>query len=205
MNERETLASHHTLPALPYAQDALEPVISRRTVEFHYGKHHRAYVDTLNKLVPGTPFAHESLDDIVKRTARAPEHSAIFNNAGQAWNHAFYWKSLRPAASAPRAVLLRRLEADFGSFEAFKLGLAAAAVGQFGSGWAWLVLSGGRLKLVHTSNADTPLSHQQRPLLAIDVWEHAYYLDYQNARPAYLETFVDKLLNWEFAASNFAI
>ena len=201
--ERETLASLHTLPALPYAQDALEPVISRRTVEFHYGKHHRAYVDTLNKLLPGTPFAHESLDNIVRRMVRTPGHNAIFSNAGQAWNHAFYWKSLRPAGAArPSAVFLGRLEADFGSLEAFTLGLAAAATVQFGSGWAWLVLAGGKLKVVHTSNADTPLTHGQRPLLAIDVWEHAYYLDYQARRQDHVRAVIERLLNWEFAEAN---
>jgi len=168
--ENATVASLHQLLPLPYAEGTLEPVISRRTVELHYGKHHRAYVDTLSRLIPGTPFANASLDEIVLRTARAPEHLGIFNNAGQAWNHAFYWRSLRPAGGAPAsAPLLRRLEADFGSFDAFKQALAAAAVGQFGSGWAWLVLERGRLRVARTSNADVPLTHQHTPLLCIDV------------------------------------
>jgi Fe-Mn family superoxide dismutase len=201
--EQATLSSLHTLPSLPYAEDAFEPVISRRTAELHYGKHHRGYVDALNKLIPGTPFANASLDEIVRRTARAPEHTAIFNNAGQAWNHTFYWKSLRPVGDArPSAPLLKRLEADFGGFDAFKQALAAAAAGQFGSGWAWLVLDGGKLKVAHTTNADSPMTRQQRPLLAIDVWEHAYYLDYQNRRPDHVRAVIERLLNWEFADAN---
>ena len=201
--EQATLSILHTQPPLAYAQDALEPVISRRTLEFHYGKHHRGYLDTLNKLVPGTPFANEPLEDIVRRTARAPEHAAIFNNAGQAWNHAFYWSSLRaPGDARPSAALTRRLEADFGGFAQFKEALAAAALGQFGSGWAWLVLAGGRLQVTHTANADTPLTHGQRPLLVIDVWEHAYYLDYQNRRPDHVRAVIARLLNWDFAESN---
>jgi Fe-Mn family superoxide dismutase len=198
-----TLAPVHQLPALPFAEHELEPVISRRTIEFHYGKHHRGYVDNLNKLIAGTPFAGAALDEIVLRSARDPAHVGIFNNAGQAWNHAFYWRSLRPGGGGrPPAPLLRRLEADFGSFEQFKQAFAAAAVGQFGSGWAWLVLDGGKLKVAHTANAEVPMTQGQKPLLTIDVWEHAYYLDYQNRRPDHVQAVIEKLLNWEFAAAN---
>jgi len=197
------LASAHQLPALPYAEDALEPVISRRTVEFLYGKHHRGYIDNLNKLMAGTPFAGASLEEIVLRSAGDPERVGIFDNAAQAWNHAFYWQSLRPGGGGrPPATLLRRLEADFGSFEQFKQALATAAVGQFGSGWAWLVLDAGKLKVAHTSNAEVPMTHRQKPLLTIDVWEHAYYLDYQNRRPDHVQAVIERLLNWEFAAEN---
>jgi Fe-Mn family superoxide dismutase len=191
------------LPALPYAANALEPVISRRTVEFHYGKHHRGYVDNLNKLIAGTPFAGASLEDIVLRSARNPEHVGVFNNGAQAWNHSFYWRSLRAGGGGrPPAALLQRLEADFGGFERFKEALAAAAVGQFGSGWAWLVIERGKLKVAHTSNAEVPMTRGQKPLLTIDVWEHAYYLDYQNRRSDYAQAVIERLLNWEFAAAN---
>jgi Fe-Mn family superoxide dismutase len=193
----------HTLPPLPYGEAALEPVISRRTVEFHYGKHHLGYVDNLNKLIAGTPFAHASLEEVVVSTARAPQHVGIFNNAAQVWNHTFYWRSLRPEGGGlPSAALQQRLETDFGGFEQFKVALTVAATGQFGSGWAWLVLESGKLKVVHTSNADTPIVHHQKPLLTIDVWEHAYYLDYQNRRPDHVREVIGKLLNWEFAEAN---
>ena len=193
----------HPLPPLPYAQDALEPVISRRTVEFHYSRHHRGYVDTLNKLIAGTSLAHASLEEIVLHATRAPRQDTLFNNAAQAWNHAFYWRSLRPdGGGIPPAALLLQLETDFGGFDQFKQALAAAAVGRFGSGWAWLVLEGGKLKVVQTSNADTPIVHNQTPLLTIDVWEHAYYLDHQNRRADYVREVVDRLLNWEFAMAN---
>jgi len=201
--EQATLAPLHTLAPLPYAEDALEPVISQRTLAFHHGKHHRAYVDTLNKLIPGTPFESATLEDIVRRVGRFWEHGAIFNNAGQAWNHAFYWNSLRPAGGPPpSAALARRLEADFGGVAQFKQALATAALGQFGSGWAWLVLDDGKLKVIQTANADNPLTLSLKPLLAIDVWEHAYYLDYQNRRPDHVRAVIEQLLNWQFAEAN---
>ncbi len=191
-----------TLPPLPYKEDALEPYISKTTVEFHYGKHHRGYVDNTNGLIKGTKFANLPLQGIVKQTAGLPEDTAIFNNAAQAWNHDFYWKSLRPGASPPEGQLKQMIEASFGDYENFKKEFLAAAVGQFGSGWAWLVLEGGKLAVTKTGNAEDPLIHNQTPLLTVDVWEHAYYLDYQNRRADYVNAVLDHLLNWEFAASN---
>lgn len=193
----------HVLPPLPYAENALETVISARTISFHYGKHHKAYVDNLNKLIAGTEFASLSLEKIITGAAGRPERIAIFNNAAQAWNHAFYWRSLRPnGGGEPPAALKHRIDASFGSVNACKKELAAAAVGQFGSGWAWLVLDGGKLKVVKTANADCPLTTAAKPLLTVDVWEHAYYLDYQNRRADYLTAVLDKLINWEFALQN---
>lgn len=192
-------------PPLPYPEDALEPVISARTLSFHYGKHHKAYVDNTNKLIAGTDLAGKPLDAIVKATAGAADRQAIFNNAAQAWNHAFYWRSMKPnGGGRPAGDLARRVDADFGSADALRKELAAAATTQFGSGWAWLVLDGGKLKVVKTANADTPLAHGQTPLLTMDVWEHAYYLDYQNRRPEYVNAVIEKLLNWDFAAQNLA-
>ena len=189
-----------TLPPLPYAEDALAPVISGRTISFHYGKHHKAYVDTLNQLIAGTEFAGRPLDAIVKATAGKSEHTAIFNNAAQAWNHAFYWRCLSPTGGGrPDGVLEERIARDFGGFDRFRKAFSEAAVTQFGSGWAWLVDDESKLKVVKTGNADVPFIHGQTPLLAIDVWEHAYYLDYQNRRIDYVNAAIDKLLNWEFA------
>jgi superoxide dismutase, Fe-Mn family len=191
------------LPSLPYEQSALQPVISANTLSFHYGKHHKTYVDTLNKLVAGTQFSDMSLEQIIKATADQADHTAIFNNAAQAWNHTFYWHSLRPKGGGePPAVLERLMESSFGSVEACKKELAGAAMGQFGSGWAWLVLDGGKLKVVKTGNAHTALTQAAKPLLTIDVWEHAYYLDYQNRRADYVNAVLDSLVNWEFAAEN---
>ncbi len=191
------------LPALPYEQGALQPVISANTLGFHYGKHHKTYVDTLNKLIVGTPFADMPLEKIVKATANDADHVAIFHNAGQAWNHTFYWRSLKPKGGGePPPVLKRLMEASFGNVEAAKKELANAAVEQFGSGWAWLVQDGERVKVVKTADADTPLAKGPRPLLTIDVWEHAYYLDYQNRRVDYVKAVIDKLANWDFAAEN---
>jgi Fe-Mn family superoxide dismutase len=190
------------LPALPYAENALEPVISAKTIGFHYGKHHKGYVDNLNKLIAGTDYSDLSLEDIIRGTAGRPERIAIFNNAAQAWNHTFYWKSLAPKGGEPPAALKQKIEASFGSVDACKKELAAAAVAQFGSGWVWLVLEGDKLKVVKTANADNPLTTAMRPLLTIDVWEHAYYLDYQNLRADYTKAVLDKLLNWEFAQQN---
>jgi Fe-Mn family superoxide dismutase len=196
-------ATPFILPSLPWAEDALSPVISARTISFHYGKHHKAYVDTLNKLVAGTELATLTLEKIMAETAKRPDKASIFNNAAQAWNHAFYWRSLRPkSGDAPPAALKQRIDAAFGSVEIFKSELSAAAMGQFGSGWAWLVLDGDKLKVTRTGNADTPLAFGVKPLLAIDVWEHAYYLDFQNRRADYVKAVLDGLLNWEFAAEN---
>ena len=196
-------ASPHVLPLLPYAENALEPVITANTISFHYGKHHKAYVDNLNKLVAGTEYADLSLEKIITGTAGRPEKTAIFNNAAQIWNHTFYWNSMKPKGGGePPAALKQRIEASFGSVDACKKELAGAAVSQFGSGWAWLVLDGNKLKVVKTANADTPLTTGVKPLLTIDVWEHAYYLDYQNRRADYVNAVLDKLINWEFALQN---
>jgi Fe-Mn family superoxide dismutase len=193
-----------TLPALPYAENALAPVISANTIGFHYGKHHKGYIDNLNKLTAGTDLAGLTLENIVAATAGKPEKTAIFNNASQAWNHAFYWRSLTPKGSGkPPAALQEKIEAAFGSLENCKKELATAAITQFGSGWAWLVaLDGGKLKVVKTANADSPLTAHMRPLLAIDVWEHAYYLDYQNRRADHVAAVLQNLVNWNFAAEN---
>jgi superoxide dismutase, Fe-Mn family len=190
-----------TLPDLPYDYDALQPVISAATMKLHHGAHHRGYVDKLNALVKGTDLEHASLESIVRRST-----GAIFNNAAQAWNHAFYWRSLRPKVphGAPQGELAARLDADFGGPQRFAEQFKAAAAGVFGSGWAWLVEHDGTLQIRVTSNADTPIAHGQKPLLALDVWEHAYYRDYQSRRIAYVEGVVDLLLDWEFAERNFA-
>jgi len=191
------------LPPLPYAESALEPVISTKTLQLHYGKHHRGYVDTLNQLVAGTPLADMSLKQIVLSTAGEPELAAIFHNAAQAWNHAFYWRSLSPkGGGVPPAVLKARIDSAFGDLEALKEELGNAATTQFGSGWAWLVLDGDKVTVVKTDNAENPLTAQLKPLLVIDVWEHAYYLDFQNRRADYVKEVIDKLINWEFAAEN---
>jgi len=196
-------ASPHVLPPLPYADDALAPVISANTMGFHYGKHHKAYVDNLNKLIAGTEYADLSLEKIVAATAGRADKAAIFNNAAQDWNHAFYWRSLRPqGGGAPPAALKAKIEAAFGSVEACQKELATAATTQFGSGWAWLVRDGEQLRVVKTGNADIPLSATMKPLLTIDVWEHAYYLDYQNRRADYVAAVIGKLVNWEFALEN---
>ncbi len=190
-------------PPLPYAENALEPVISARTISFHYGKHHKGYVDNLNKLISGTDYTELPLEDIIKGTAGRPERTGIFNNAAQTWNHTFYWNSLNPKGGGePPAALKQKIEASFGSVDACKKELANAAVSQFGSGWVWLVLNGDMLSVVKTANADIPLTLGMKPLLTIDVWEHAYYLDYQNLRAAYVNAVLDKLINWEFALLN---
>ena len=172
-------------------------------MSFHYGKHHKGYVDNLNKLIAGTEYAARSLENIITGTAGRPEKAAIFNNAAQTWNHTFYWKSMTPKGGGePPAALKQRIEASFGSVDACRKELASAAVSQFGSGWAWLVLDGGKLKVVKTANAEVPLTTGMKPLLSIDVWEHAYYLDYQNRRADYVNAVLDKLINWEFALQN---
>lgn len=196
-------AAAHVLPPLPYADHALEPVISAKTIGFHYGKHHRGYVDNLNKLVAGTEYADLSLEKIIMGTAGQADKSAIFNNAAQVWNHTFYWRSLRPnGGGEPPAALKRKIEAAFGTVDGCKKELAAAATTQFGSGWAWLVLDGDKLKVVKTGNADVPLTKGVKPLLTIDVWEHAYYLDYQNRRADYVNAVLDKLIDWEYTLRN---
>jgi Fe-Mn family superoxide dismutase len=196
-------ASPIVLPPLPYADSALSPVISANTLGFHYGKHHKAYVDNLNKLIAGSDLADLSLEKIIAAVAGKADKAAIFNNAAQTWNHSFYWKSLRPnGGGEPPAALKQKIEASFGSVDALKKELAVAAMGQFGSGWAWLVADGDKLKVVKTANADLPLTAGLKPLLTIDVWEHAYYLDYQNRRADYVNALIDKLINWEFALQN---
>jgi Fe-Mn family superoxide dismutase len=192
----------YELPPLPYPPEALEPVISANTLSFHYGKHHKGYVDNLNKLIAGSELAGLPLEKIITESAGKSDKAAIFNNAAQVWNHTFYWKCLIPGGSPIPAALQARIEKSFGSVEACKKELSAAAVGQFGSGWAWLVLDGDNLKVIKTANADSPLIRGMKPLLTIDVWEHAYYLDYQNRRPEYVNAIIEKLLNWEFAAAN---
>jgi superoxide dismutase, Fe-Mn family len=198
-------ASPFVLPQLPFAENALEPVISARTISLHYGKHHKTYIDNLNKLIAGTEFADMPLEKIIAATAGKPDKVGIFNNAAQVWNHTFYWQSLRPnGGGEPPAGLKQKIEASFGSVEACRKELANAAVTQFGSGWAWLVKDGDNLKVLKTGNADTPLISTMKPLLTIDVWEHAYYLDYQNRRADYVNAVITKLFNWDFAAENFS-
>jgi Fe-Mn family superoxide dismutase len=191
------------LPPLPYAENALEPVISAKTLWLHYSKHNKGYVDTLNKLVTGTPFADMSLKQLVLATAGKPEHAPIFNNAAQAWNHAFYWRSLTPGGGGvPPPPLKTRIDSTFGDLGALKEELGTAATTLFGSGWAWLVLDGAKLRVVKTSNAENPLTAYARPLLAIDVWEHAYYVDFENKRADYVKGVIEKLINWNFAPEN---
>lgn len=195
--------SAHTLPPLPYADNALDPVISANTLSFHYGKHHKAYVDNLNKLIVGTEFADLPLVDVIKQSAGKADKAAIFNNSAQIWNHTFYWNSLRPnGGGEPPAALKQKIVDAFGGVDECKKELATAATTQFGSGWAWLVADGGKLKVVKTANAEVPFTSGLTPLLTIDVWEHAYYLDYQNRRPDYVNALLDKLINWEFALKN---
>lgn len=195
----------HELPSLPYADNALDPIISAKTVSFHYGKHHQGYVDNLNKQVLGTEFADMVLEKIITGSAGKAEYTAIFNNAAQTWNHTFYWRSLRPkgGGALPEA-LQKKIETSFGSLDACKKELATAAMAQFGSGWAWLVLNGDKLQVTKTGNADVPITAGMKPLLVIDVWEHAYYLDYQNRRLDYVKAVLDTLINWDFAAENLA-
>ena len=202
-NDNGENVSVHLLPALPYAESALAPVISANTIGFHYGKHHKGYIDNLNKLVAGTEFAGLTLEKIIVKAAGDAKNAAIFNNAAQAWNHTFYWRSLTPnGGGEPSSELKKKIEASFGTLDALKKELATAATTQFGSGWAWLALEGDKLKVVKTGNADTPLAKGVKPLLTIDVWEHAYYLDYQNRRTDYVAAVIDKLINWSFAVDN---
>ncbi|VVE88522.1 superoxide dismutase [Fe] [Pandoraea bronchicola] len=190
----------HKLPELPYAIDALAPTISKETMEYHYGKHHQAYVTNLNNLIKGTEFENASLEDIIKKSS-----GGVFNNAAQVWNHTFFWNTLSPkGGGAPTGDLAKAIDAKFGSYDAFKEAFSKSAVGNFGSGWTWLVKKAdGSVDIVNTSNAATPLTGADKPLITIDVWEHAYYIDYRNARPKFVEAFWN-LVNWEFAAKNFA-
>ncbi len=191
-------------PVLLYAENALEPFISAKTLSFHYGKHHVAYITNYNNLVAGTSFESMSLEEVIALTASDPQKVGIFNNGAQAWNHSFYWNCLTPnGGGEPAGALGAKIAQDFGSFDKFKEELKIAATTQFGSGWAWLVLEGDSLKVVKTGNAQTPSTSAQKPILTIDVWEHAYYLDYQNRRPDYVATVIENILNWDFAAENF--
>jgi Fe-Mn family superoxide dismutase len=203
MSNQNTGSAPHSLPPLPYAENALDPVISANTLSFHYGKNHKAYVDNLNKLISGTELADSSLEEIIAATAGNADKAGIFNNAAQVWNHTFYWNSLSPRGGGePPSDLKKKIDSSFGSLDACKKELATAATTQFGSGWAWLVQDGDKLRVVKTGNADSPLTKGMKPLLTIDVWEHAYYLDYQNRLPDYVNAVLDKLINWDFAIRN---
>ncbi len=186
----------HKLMELPYAKDALDPVISKETIEYHYGKHHQKYVDTLNSLVQGTEFENKSLVDIIKTS-----DGAIFNNAAQVYNHNFYWLGLSPNTTNFSTKLQQMIERDFETFESFKEEFIAQATKNFGSGWTWLVFKAGKLGIMNTSNADNPVAHDITPLLTCDIWEHAYYIDYRNARPEYLTKWWN-IVNWEFVSTN---
>lgn len=191
------------LPQLPYAKDALAPFISEETFNFHYGKHHQAYVTNLNKLIEGSDLVGKSLEEVITATANDSSKVGIFNNAAQVWNHTFYWNSMKPnGGGKPTGEVLSKIEADFGSYENFVTEFKTAGATQFGSGWAWLVLEDNKLKITKTANAQTPLTTNAKPLMTMDVWEHAYYLDYQNARPTYIDNFLEKLVNWDFVAKN---
>jgi Fe-Mn family superoxide dismutase len=190
---------HFDLPPLPYPEDALEPVISRETLSLHHGKHHRKYVDTMNELLQKERIQARTLEEVVRAS-----QGKLFNNAAQAWNHDFYWKSLSPQKQRPAGALLSRIDADFGSYEHFAEAFAAAAVAQFGSGWAWLAENNGKLEIQTTANADTPMAKGIRCLLTVDVWEHAYYVDYRNQRERYLSAVIGERLNWRFAEQNLA-
>lgn len=195
------------LPSLPYSRDALAPHISEETLNFHYGKHHQAYVTNLNKLVEGGPMADSSLEEIIQASADDASKAGVFNNAAQVWNHTFYWHSMKPGGGGtPTGKIAEMIDRDFGSYDAFKEAFSTAGATQFGSGWAWLVLdASGKLAVRKTPNAETPLTEDGvTPLLTMDVWEHAYYLDFQNARPKYIETFLGELVNWDFANQNLA-
>ncbi len=191
----------HTLPALPYAKNALAPHLSEETFEYHYGKHHQAYVTNLNNLIPGTEFENASLEDIIKKAS-----GGIYNNAAQIWNHTFFWSCLKPAGGGePTGALAAAINTKRGSFAAFKEAFTKSAVGNFGSSWTWLVKKAdGSVDILNTGAAGNPLTSGDVPLLTIDLWEHAYYIDYRNARPKFVETFLDKLANWDFAAASFA-
>jgi len=191
------------LPPLPYPMNALEPHMSARTLEFHHGKHHKAYVDNANKMVQDTPLANKSLEEVIQATGKDESKQGLFNNVAQIWNHNFFWKSMRPKGGGrPTGDLARAIEEAFGAYDKFREAFKTAGATQFGSGWAWLVFEGGKLKVAKTANAVNPLVQGSKPLLTYDVWEHAYYLDYQNRRPDFIDAFIDHLVNWDFAAEN---
>lgn len=194
------------LPALPYSRDALAPHISEETLNFHYGKHHQTYVNNLNKLIEGTDHADASLEKLINDAAGDSSKAGLFNNAAQVWNHTFYWHSMKPGGGGkPTGAIADKINEDFGSYEKFAEEFKAAGGGQFGSGWAWLVLKDGKLAIRKTPNAETPLTEDgATPLLTMDVWEHAYYLDYQNSRPNYMQAFIENLINWDFVNQNLA-
>jgi len=188
-----------SFPELPFSLDALEPYISRQTLAYHYGKHHNAYVLNANRLIGGTEFENLDLEEIIRVTAGDPGKAGIFNNCAQAWNHAFYWQCIQPGGGGvPVGPIADRIDRDLGGYAQFVEAFKSAGATQFGSGWAWLVLDGDKLRITKTANADTPIAHGMTPLLTVDVWEHAYYLDYQNRRPDYLDAFIEKLINWDF-------
>ena len=192
-----------TLPNLPFATDALEPHISARTFEFHHGKHHKAYVDNTNKLIEGTALAGQGLEAIIKAAAADAAKKGLFNNAAQAWNHSFFWKCLKPnGGGRPTGKIAAHIDKELGGYEKFAADFKNAGVTQFGSGWAWLCLKDRKLAIVQSANAETPIASGNTPLLVVDVWEHAYYLDYQNRRPDFLQNFLDHLINWDFVNSN---
>jgi Fe-Mn family superoxide dismutase len=192
-----------TLPPLPYAENALEPVISANTLSFHYGKHHKAYVDNLNKLASGTQYESMPLEQVIRDTAGKADKVGVFNNAAQVWNHTFYWSCMRPGGGGkPTGRVAQMIDSDLGGYDNFRKEFATACTTQFGSGWGWLVSEGGKLRIMKTPNAELPWTKGATALLTIDVWEHAYYLDYQNRRPDYANAVIDKLLNWEFAMQN---
>jgi Fe-Mn family superoxide dismutase len=202
---KPTNSSPFQLPALPWHENALEPVISARTIGLHYGKHHATYVKKLNELVAGTRFADMPLEQVITATAGGTENAKIFNNAAQTWNHTFFWDCLRPGGGGePPSEMARKLEQSFGDFSRFKETFSKAAIEQFGSGWAWLVAKGDKLEVISTSNAQTPIAMGATPLLTIDVWEHAYYIDYENRRPEFVNAVIDRLLNWDFALEQLA-
>lgn len=201
----ESMAFPYVLPVLPYPTGALSPVISERTLRLHYDNHHQAYIDALNRAIEGTEFQAMPLKSLIQATAGKPGLEVIFDNAAQAWNHAFYWDSLSPRGGGdPPAILKQMIEASFGSVEACRRALTEAAMARFGAGWAWLVLEGRKVSVVKTADADTPMIRGLVPLLAIDVWEHAYYLDYHNRRKDHVAGVIEDLINWDFAASNLA-
>ncbi|MEH2275246.1 MAG: superoxide dismutase [Nostoc sp.] len=191
---------------LPFDKNALEPYgMKAETFEYHYGKHHKAYVDNLNKLTEGTELADKPLEEVIKISFKDSSKAGIFNNAAQVWNHTFFWNSLKPAGGgAPTGEVAAKINKDFGSFDKFKEEFSNAATTQFGSGWSWLIDDGGTLKVIKTPNAENPLAHGQKALLTLDVWEHAYYIDYKNARPAFIKNFLEQLVNWDFVAENLA-
>ena len=191
-----------TLPELPFNKNSLAPHISEQTLDFHHGKHHNTYVVNVNKLIEGSDLAGQDLETIIRKTAKDPAKAGIFNNAAQVWNHSFYWQCMKPGGGgAPSGAIAGKIDSEFGSFDKFADQFKDAGTTQFGSGWAWLVLKEGRLEIMKTSNADTPVAHGLTPLLTVDVWEHAYYLDYQNRRPDYLAAFIQHLINWDFVNS----